>query len=161
MVPSFDIFSWEKIWWLILHLLKKTNSFEVNIKKTFSLWHSRLYELWPKGLCVSRTVSNFPYCSRWPISDQCSLFHYLLKVNNKNTRTKWEICSPERRHWHHWHHWHQVSLLLAFTPYLTASIVSQVISGWVLHSFKKSENQWFSNVFIWYKERINLNVESN
>ena len=157
MVPSFDIFSWEKIWWLILHLLKKTNSFEVNIKKTFSLWHSRLYDLWPKGLFVSRTVSNFPYCSRWPISDQCSLFHYLLKVN-KNTRTKWEICSLERRHWHHWQ---LVSLLLAFTPYLTASIVSQVISGWVLHSFKKSENQRFSNVFIWYKERINLNVESN
>ena len=33
---------------------------------------------------------------------------YMLKVNNRNTRTRCEICSkltiktPERRHWHHW-----------------------------------------------------------
>ena len=39
--------------------------------------------------------------------DTCNSFYlvgiYLLKVNNRNTRTWWEICSklttPERRHW--------------------------------------------------------------
>ena len=34
-------------------------------------------------------------------------FHFMFKVNNKNTRTSCEICSklristPERRHWRH------------------------------------------------------------
>ena len=53
---------------------------------------------------------------------------YLLKVNNRNTRTRCEICSkltintPERRHWRRTY----------FTPCSSVSIVNfeQVNAGW-------------------------------
>ena len=39
------------------------------------------------------------------MADSFAVGIYLAKVNNRNTRTRWEICSkltiktPERRHW--------------------------------------------------------------
>ena len=58
---------------------------------------------------------------------------YLLKVNNKNTRTSCETCSKltmetlERRHWHH----------SGITPCSSVSIVNvkHVVAGWVLVKF--------------------------
>ena len=54
---------------------------------------------------------------------------YLLQVNKRNTRTRYEICSkltikiPERRRWHFWTY---------FTHCFSVSIVNfkQVIAGW-------------------------------
>ena len=60
--------------------------------------------------------------------------NYMLKVNNRNTRTKRGICSkltiktPERHQWHH----SGVSIVNIFTPCSSVSIVNleQVNAGW-------------------------------
>ena len=68
---------------------------------------------------------------------------YLLKVNNRNTKTRCEICSkltiktPERRKWRrsgvfvvnleHISHLVAVFLLLTLNMYLSAWIISQLV----------------------------------
>ena len=73
--------------------------------------------------------SNFFNC--------CPAGIYLLKVNNRNTRTRCEIClkltknTPERRHWRR----SGVFIVnFEFTPCSSISIVNfeQVNAGWVL-----------------------------
>ena len=57
----------------------------------------------------------------------------MLKVNNRNTRTRCEICSKltkkitERRHWRR-----SGIFIVNFTPWSSVSIVNfeQVIAGW-------------------------------
>ena len=55
--------------------------------------------------------------------------NYMFKVNNRNTRTRCEICSkltiktPERRHWHHSVVF-IVNFELNFPPYSSVSILN-------------------------------------
>ena len=57
----------------------------------------------------------------------------MLKVNNRNTRTRCEICSKltkkitERRHWRR-----SGTFIVNFTPWSSVSIVNfeKVIAGW-------------------------------
>ena len=58
----------------------------------------------------------------------------LFKVNNRNSRKRFEICweltvkTPERRQWRHWHY---------FTLFSSVSIIEfeQLNSGWEASSF--------------------------
>ena len=88
----------------------------------FNSWH--LFQFFPVWICWARTYFLFPRGI------------YLLKVNNRNIRTRYEICSkltiktPERRRGVV-----LVSLLLTyFTPYSSISIVNfkHVIAGSVV-----------------------------
>ena len=91
---------------------------------------------------------------------------YLLKVNNRNTKTKCEISSkliinrPERRHWRNFKLW------TSFTPCSSVSIVNfeQVIAGRAVESkmtvLFSSELLWKSKCeMIWYGE-ISFSVPS-
>ena len=88
---------------------------------------------------------------------------YLLKVNNRNTKTRCEIClkllikTPERRQWHcsgvftvnfeHISHSGLVCLLLIFNRQMPAG------SSIFLYPLKRLKNLWFSDVFKKYRKR--------
>ena len=93
---------------------------------------------------------------------------YLLKVNNRNTRTRCEICSkltvktPERCQWHHSDIFivnfeHISHLVLVF---LLLTLNMQLLVGFAKH--QKSSNpavvDWLSNKAQFFRQHLAINV---
>ena len=69
------------------------------------LWHFQCITCFISDKSVSHSIKyNISIISVFPASN------YMFKVNNRNTRTRCEICSkltintPEQRHWHRWYY---------------------------------------------------------
>ena len=81
---------------------------------------------------------------------------YMLKVNNRNTRTRCEICSeltiktPEQRHWH------RSGVFIVNFEYISHLVLSsvsvvnfeQVIANWINIFSKLTISQFFQELFL-------------
>ena len=126
------------------------------MKKEFSVDHSeQAFPAIPKFcrtsqrcFCVIRGVKVGYNSSNENLVDWATNFpagNYMLKVNNRNTRTRCEICSkltkktPERRHWtpSFIGHWRRSGVFIVNFEYIShlasVSIVNfeQINAGWV------------------------------
>ena len=97
--------------------------------------------------CSLRFLENWFINHSQPILSSIPAGNYMFKVNNRNTRTRFEICSkltiktPERRHFivnfEHIPHFVLVFLLLT----LSRQILAGILSDFLLHSWQKSLDQ--------------------
>ena len=110
---------------------------------------------WRNSLMGNFVRCSITFCySNFMIIDMSHRWHYLFKVNNKNTRKRCEICSkltiktPERCHWYHSGvfivNFEQISHTSLIFPLLT---LNKLIPAWVISPKLHDHIQFRSFVF--------------